>query len=218
MRVLTTVILVASCVLPPSLAQTRPDFSGVWFLDGWSTDVWPAELPYTDKGKEAQRVWAEAPENDPTHQCVFQLVRITSAPFPHELIQQDERVTILYENEHQVRRVFMDGRSHPDDSYPTLMGHSTGFWEGDSLVIDTVGVEAGYLRPQGYPHSDQIHVIEKRTLLEDGAKKRMEMTIIDSEYFYEPINLVYTYSRSQEDIQEYECEVREHLPAPSPDP
>ena len=132
---------------------------------------------------------------------------------PHEVIQQENRVTILYEYQHQVRRVFMDGRGHPEDSFPTLMGHSIGYWEGETLVVDTVGVEAGYLRPQGFPHGEQLHVVEKRTLINEGSKMRWEITITDPEYYREPINAAMNWSRTDEDIFDYDCIVRDHLPA-----
>jgi hypothetical protein len=191
-------------------ADELPDFSGVWAADKWATEPWPVKPPFTEKGQAEQDAWAADPLDDPTHLCVFHLVRITSAPFLHEIIQQDDRITILYEYQHQVRRVFLDGRNHPEDPLLSLMGHSTGKIEGNTLTIDTVGVEAGYLRPQAFPHGENIHVIEKHTLLEPG-KKRIEMTIDDPEYYREPIMVTMDWSKTDDEILDYDCRVRPHL-------
>ncbi len=163
-------VLLIGLRMPGVSAETVADFSGVWAADKWATEPWPVLPPYTDAGRAAQGAWDDDPLQDPTHLCVFHLVRIVSAPFPHEIIQQEDRITMLYEYQHQVRRVFLDGRDHPEDSWPTLMGHSVGRIEGDTLIIDTRGVEAGYLRPQGLPHTENLHIIEKHTLLGDGKK------------------------------------------------
>lgn len=167
-------------------SEGKPDFSGVWAMEGWSADEWNVKPPYTAAGLAAREAWQASPEDDPAQLCIFNLVRITSAPLPHEIIQQDNRVTLLYEYQHQVRRAFMDGRTHPEGTYPTLMGHSIGHWEGDTLVIEAVGMESRFLRPQGMPHSDSLRVIEQRTLLDDGQSKTLETIIIDPEYYTEP--------------------------------
>jgi hypothetical protein len=195
-----------------STAESTSDFSGVWAATRWATTPWPLEPPFTEAGKAAQEVWKNNNADDPTHRCIFHLVRITSAPFPHEIIQQDERITFLYEYQHQVRRVFLDGRPHPDENElpPSLMGHSTGVIEGDTLVIDTVGVEPGYLRPQGFPHTKNLHVIETHTLLEDG-KKKIEMTIDDPEFYREAFTAEMIWQKVDDEIYDYDCEVRNHL-------
>lgn len=197
-----------------SADETRPDFSGVWQMDAWSADVWPTEPPYTPAGRAAQDALLADPESDPAHMCIFQIGRIISAPMPHEVFQEDHRITIIYENEHQIRWVWMDGRKHPEPGMLTLMGHSIGWWEGNTLVIDTTGIEAGYLRPQGYPHTDKLHIIERHTPLEGGNKKRIEITIDDPDYYREPWTVNMVVSRIDGEIMDYNCRVREHLPPP----
>ena len=166
--------MILGLALPaPLFAQSSlPDFSGVWMLDGSATDPWPTEPPYTEAGRAAQEYWAAHPEEDSVHLCIFQLWRIASAPLPHEIIQQEDRITILYEYEHQVRRIYMDGRGHPEDEYPTLMGHSVGWWDGDTLVVETTNAEDGYLRPQGYPHTSGAVFTQRDTLLDGGQRRR----------------------------------------------
>lgn len=65
---------------------------------------------------------------------------------------------------HTYRTVFMDGRSHPEDLEPTNYGHSIGWWEGDTLVIDTVGYnEDFWFGRRGLPHTEQLHTVERFT-------------------------------------------------------
>lgn len=65
---------------------------------------------------------------------------------------------------HTFRTVYMDGREHPADYEPTNYGHSVGHWEGDTLVIDTVGfVEDFWLDRRGVPHTEQLHTVERFT-------------------------------------------------------
>jgi len=197
--------------------DTRPDFSGVWEMGTWITDIWEKnEPPFTAAGLAAQQAWEANPDNDPTHQCLFHLVRITSGPFLHQVIRLEEQIIILYEYDHQIRFVHMDGRDHPEDLYSSLMGHSIGWWEGDTLVIETTGVAEGYLRPQGYPHTENLRVIERHRLVGDGSKKEIEMTIIDPEYYSKPWVFTLPYSRVDADFDNYDCHIRPYLP-PDPD-
>ena len=96
--------------------------------------------------------------------------RIYLQPFPFEIVQTPKETLLLYEYDHTVRRVFTDGRTHPEDVTPTYMGDSIGHWEGDTFVVDTVGFNTKtWLDRVGHAHSDQLHVIErfKRVNLND---------------------------------------------------
>lgn len=65
---------------------------------------------------------------------------------------------------HTFRTIFMDGRGHPDDWLPTNYGHSIGWWDGDTLVIDTVGFnEDFWFERRGLPHTESLHLIERLT-------------------------------------------------------
>jgi hypothetical protein len=82
---------------------------------------------------------------------------------PLEILQEPDRVTILTEVAMQVRRVYMDGRGHPE-SYPhTRSGHSVARWEGDTLVVDTALLTEWYLRR--WPHSEDARITERFRLV-----------------------------------------------------
>ncbi|MGY8790369.1 MAG: hypothetical protein ACKVKR_08835, partial [Pseudomonadales bacterium] len=191
-------------------AQNKPDFSGTWEMEGWSAEEWDVEPPYTAAGLAAFQSWEADPLGDPAHQCVFSLVRITTAPMLHEIIQDEERIVMLYEYEHQVRRAYID-RPHPEDPYPTFMGYSNAAWEDDILVIEAVGLQEGYLRPQGVPHSDQLRVVETRTMLTDGNTLTLDTMIDDPVYFTKPWNVTTQWKKSDFEIMDYDCVSRPHI-------
>lgn len=87
---------------------------------------------------------------------------------------------------HTFRTVFMDGRSHPARVAPSYYGHSVGWWEGDTLVIDTVGYNEGFwLDRMGAPHTEALHTIERLTRT-DAAFLQYEMTIEDPNVYTAP--------------------------------
>jgi len=91
--------------------------------------------------------------------------RAMATPYPAEIIQDRDRIIVIFEGGgHVWREIHMDGREHPENVNPTYFGHSVGHWEGDTLVIDTVGYnEKTWLDYSGYMHTEQLHTIERIT-------------------------------------------------------
>jgi hypothetical protein len=80
---------------------------------------------------------------------------------------------------HTYRTVYMDGRGHPRELTPTFYGHSIGWWEGDTLVIDSTGFnEAFWLDRRGLPHTSRLHTLERFTRVDAGTI-RYEVTVDD---------------------------------------
>jgi hypothetical protein len=94
-----------------------------------------------------------------------------------ELLQRPDKVTILYDYNHQVRHVRMY-QSHPAQVTPSWYGDSVGHYEGDTLVIDTVGFKVGpfsMVDRFGTPHTTALHVVERYRLLDyEAAKEGLE--------------------------------------------
>ncbi len=121
-------------------------------------------------------------------------------------------MTLLYENDHEVRRVFMDGRKHPKDLDTTTMGHSIGWWEGNTLVIETVGLRAGWFRPEGVPYTEQARVLERLTLDGSGNKIHVALTLEDPEYYVKPVDVTREFTRMPDgEILEDFCVVSDYL-------
>lgn len=108
--------------------------------------------------------------------------RMFHTPYGFEIIDRPEQQEILFLSvgaPHSWRIVYMDGRPHPDNPRPTWFGHSVGHWEGDTLVIDSVGFnERFWLTREGIPHTAQLHLTE-RISRPDFNTLRYEATIDD---------------------------------------
>ena len=84
------------------------------------------------------------------------------------------------------RVIYLDGRQHPKDLTPSYYGHSIGHWEGDTLVVDTVGFnEKFWMERQGAPHTDRLHLIERFTRT-DSLNMKIEITIDDPGAYTRP--------------------------------
>ena len=107
------------------------------------------------------------------------------------------------------RVIYMDGRKHPDsdDFIPTFLGHSVGHWEGDTLVVDSVGFnEQFWFARAGYPHTESLHLIERITRVDYNTLK-YEATIDDPKAYTKPWtggHLIYW--TPDEDFEEYFCQ------------
>lgn len=124
---------------------------------------------------------------DPTSRCVFPgIPRMNSSPYPMEILQLPDRVVFLYEYMHNFRVIWTDGREHRPTWPTTLMGDSIGWWEGDTLVIDTVNLSGKtWLDFHGNRHSDELHVIERWRRM-SAHELWYEATIDDPTLYTEP--------------------------------
>ena len=180
------------------------DLSGVWtmraapaqrrFLGSTYTQEPPEMTPWG-----TEKYMATKPSNGPrTHslketddpvlkQCLPPgTPRIYLQPFPVQFVQAAKEIIMIYEYDHTVRQIFLDGRAHPADILPTYMGHSIGKWDGDSLVVDTVGFnEKTWLDRDGHPHSDQLHVVERFHRL-DRDNMQIDITMEDAKALAKP--------------------------------
>jgi len=87
---------------------------------------------------------------------------------------------------HTFRTVYMDGRSHPANFDPTYYGHSIGWWEGDTLVIDTVGYNTGFWPDRmGLPHTTRLHTVERLTRL-NATQMKYQITFDDPGAYTKP--------------------------------
>jgi hypothetical protein len=139
--------------------------------------------------------------------------RQMATPFPMEIIQlpEEDRIIIIFEGgAHVWREVYMDGRPHPpNDSIQsgTYMGHSVGRWEGDTLVIDSVGYNEGtWLDQWGHPHTDQLHVIERITRPNKNTL-HYEATIDDPAAYTKPWTIAWDIQwAAKQELREYICQ------------
>ncbi len=187
------------------------DLSGVWAVRG-SADI--AATPAYNPA--FQKVWQERRKDlkaqDPATYCLPNgVVRVTNLPY--KIVQTDKLVVILSEgNTHSFRRVFLDGRAHNLDLEPEAWtGDSIGKWEGDILVVDTIGFnDRTWLDSTGKPHSEAMRVVERYrrvspTLLE------IQYTVEDSKALTKPLTFTRTFDAVNRDLQEQFCTHLNHL-------
>ena len=142
------------------------------------------------------------------------------SPFGVEFVDLPETQTILQfdGNLHTWRIIYMDGREHPDDLVSSYYGHSVGHWEGDTLVIDTVGFnERFWMDRQGMPHTDRLHLIERLTRTNFGTMQ-YEMTIDDPGAYTETWKTGFFLEWVDEELYEYICQENNQAIALEMDP
>ena len=152
-----------SGVAKAQTAGSIPDLTGVWMERKFQPKMYlngdPPLLSWAETKFKAINVTTD----DPNLDCLPEGVpRVMFIPLPMEIIQIPGRVLMVQEAWSQWRRIYTDGRQHPKDLDATFMGHSIGKYEGDTLVVDTIGFnEKTWLDHVGLPHSDALHVVER---------------------------------------------------------
>jgi hypothetical protein len=138
--------------------------------------------------------------------------RIMRSPYPMEVVVTPEQTWILAEFKHEIRRIYTDGRKAPADLDPTYEGYSTGHWEGDTLVFDTVGLKAGTVDSGGIEHSDALTLHERmRRVSADTLEDVITMT--DPKVFTKPWTVTRQYKMHKDwEIKEFTCEENDRNP------
>jgi len=136
---------------------------------------------------------------DPMGSCIIPhgMPRIMGGgPGPTEIIVTPEQTTMIWDYMNEMRRIYTDGRPHPaaGEFEPTVMGHSIGHWEGQTLVVDTRFMRKGIYDRSGAPHSDQVHLME-RIARTDPDTLEFQMTIEDPVMLTAPWHVTRTFRR-----------------------
>ena len=185
----------------PRTRDGKPDFSGVW---NSNDDPNPEEPSMLAWAAALSKKWLENNLRDSPSGFCLPGGPLVTGPLLYRIVQTPALFLTLMEDVVAVRQVFLDGRGHPKELNPTWMGHSIGHWEGNTLAIDTVGMnDKSWLNV--YPHTEQLHLIEhyRRT---DFAHLQMDITIEDPGAFTRPwtIHSVWNLAPGEE-IGEYVC-------------
>jgi hypothetical protein len=135
--------------------------------------------------------------------------------FPMEILETPGQITIIQEAFTQVRRIYLDAPPiAPQDAEPRFSGHSTGKWEGDTLVVQTVGIKET-TRFRNTPHSMNMRITERMRLVNDEIMQN-QVTIDDPQYLTKPWTWTWMYKRwPGYKIQEYVCEDNRYFEDPS---
>ena len=187
--------LVAGVAAGEAAAQARPDLTGLWLSPAADISVLllpGEEISLTPYGAERYKKVDMA--NSPSYKCLpYGPTRGMQSTNPYYIVQTPDLITIVTEHI-DFRMIYMDGRKHPEDilDYPEWMGHSIGRWEGDTLVIETIGMrEETWLDTSGFEHSAMLKVTERIQKTGPDAL-RIAVTIEDPIFYTKP----FTYARN----------------------
>jgi len=196
----------------------KPDLSGVWQVEGSSRkELEPYLLPGGENGlgeddgsKYFINFFADFPFGkepfQPAAAAAFR-ERMQSGrkpptlcpppnmpaedivPGPFKIVSTPGLVMMLYESDYRFRQIYTDGRKHPSDPQPSWLGYSTGKWDGDWFVIDTVGFnDKGVLDAMGHFHSESMHLTE-RLHRRDFGHMDFEITVDDPKTYTKPVTV-----------------------------
>ncbi len=211
----------------PRTSDGQPDLSGIWQVLNRANDnvlahsasadgpaglgvVVGDEIPYRPEAL-AQKAenFANRATLDTEASCYLPGVpRITYMPFPFQIVQLPNMVTVLYEYAHAIRYLYTNGSEHPEGPINWWMGDSRAHWDGDTLVVDVVHfTDATWFDRTGNYHSDALHVVERYSLI-DSDHMQYEATIEDPNVFTRPWTMQMTlYRRTEPNFQllDYDC-------------
>jgi hypothetical protein len=169
----------------PRTREGKPDLSGVWYAQRTVDPGKPSPLPWADVLQRERA--ANNSKDSPGAHCLPRGLTNAGALFPYKLVQTPALLVMIFEDDTPShRQVFLDGRGHPRDPNPNWMGHSIGHWEGDDLVVDTVGFnDQSWLDNIGHPHTEMLHITE-RFHRADLGHLEIEFTIEDPGAYSKP--------------------------------
>jgi hypothetical protein len=215
-------------LVPNAFSQqaAHPDFSGVWRtvrgpaapVPKGSTLRWvpgPGEMPpfvpeYLEKFKKVQQSRETgSEETEPEANCLPPGMPYHAwAEYGLEIVQGRDKIALFSEWMDGYRRIYLDGRKVPSDWDPSYYGYSTGRWEGDTLVVETVGLrEDTVLDRYGSPHSDSMRIVERIRLV-DPTTLENKFTVHDPKAFTKPWEYTVTYRRAaagNDELRENTC-------------
>jgi hypothetical protein len=223
-----------SALAPANIAKSRPkapfDLTGNWFIDvSTNPEAWRFGPPYPALTAASQVHWDAAKKataegkvyRDDIGQCwPAGLPLIMTRYWPMAMIQIPTAVYMISGFMNSVRIVYLDGRSHtdPDIIVRTYNGESIGHWEGDTMVVDTIGFRGDHhWMDQGgvaIPAGEQLHIVERIRLISDGKQLEIDYTMTDPEHWVGEWKSTKRFNRvNDEDIQEVSClpDLNEHL-------
>jgi hypothetical protein len=210
----------------PKMRDGKPDLSGLWLPDntpgvrGTNGEPLPGhfisvtlgvkdeDVPFTPEGLAIYRKnLAGQGKDDPGAFChPMGMPSVNTAPVPYKIIQTPGLIAVLYEGDTVFRQIFTDGRKLPEVTIPSWLGYSVGHWEGNALVVDTIGFnDKSWLDRIGHTHTDALHVVEKFRR-SDAGHLTIEMTLEDPRTFTRPITFTQAATlRTEGDLLEYFC-------------
>lgn len=197
-------------------ANLPVDISGVWQVTKYERSIRTSDGKRPPLKPEAVAVYERnlverkelKPQSDMSRCVPPGVPRAMWAPFPIMILQTPRKITLIHEYQHLLRHVYMDEPlPDPADLDPTYMGESVGRWEGDTLVVETIGFnDKTVLDRDGMPHSKDMRVTERLRLIDDGKRLEDVITIDDPHTYTQPWTARVVFERKPGvQLKEYNC-------------
>lgn len=207
---IAAVILTGLMLLPGQVAMaqdsTPGDVSGVWWVTEYSPNIdvqGGGGIPYNEEGSALYARNIAGLENGSLEDeartiCTPDGVpRILGNPYPFKIVHTPDQTTVLYELNDVYRIILMDRPQLSEQELfvlPYYSGHSIGYWEGDTLVVETTGYkDKTLLDATGAPHSYEMLTVERYRTINDGTQLENVVTITDPLFLTEPMTVRYVY-------------------------
>lgn len=200
----------------PRTSEGKPDLSGVWasepapaspnsafagetfadllFISKYALNIFadlkPGEAPMKPgTATLVQERTATQHRDSPTSHCLPGGVPFSTLIAPFKIIQTPIEIVMLLEDNNPPRQIYLDGRPLPKDPEPSWMGYSSGKWDGDTLVVDTIGFQdRSWIDSVGHPRSEGMRVTE-RFHRRDFGHMDLEVTFNDPKYYTRPFTV-----------------------------
>jgi len=187
-------------IIPPSVRTSQFWNLGASFKDGLPFQPWAAEL-------HRQRAASNSIDNPDAHCLPLGVMQLHTHGQPRKMVQTPGLIVIIYEANAGLRQIFTDGRPLPTDAEPWWFGYSTGKWQGDTLVVESVKFrDLGWLDVEGSPLTESGKIIE-RFRRPDFGHLEIEVTIDDPKAYTKPWTVtVYQRIMLDTDLIEFICQ------------
>jgi hypothetical protein len=229
---------------PAPRVNGRPDLSGVWqaertpaaeYAKALGPQFTQLQIDYHDITRNFVSVFWGMPPGDgplrpeaaailkqrltsgeefPSAACLPASVPATMNVLAFKMIQTPNQIVVVFENGDPVRQIHTDGRTLPKDPDPSWMGYSVGHWQGDTLVVDTIGITPrAWLDVIGHPRSENMRITE-RYRRRDVGRMDFEVSLDDPKYYTRPFGYTATMTLLPDtDVLEYVCTENQKLRA-----
>lgn len=149
--------------------------------------------------------------DSPANRCLpLGISQSELTPLPYKIVQTPSLMLMVFEAETTFRQIFLDGRKPAADPNPSYMGYSTGNWDGDTLVVDSIGFnDRTWLDAIGHGHSEDLHLTE-RLRRRDAGHLDISITFDDPKMYLKPWTISFTNELiTDSDVFEYVCNENE---------
>ena len=198
-------VAVLATAVAAAAEAPKPDFSGVWTIyrppgvaaapGRADTGAFPRDPPFTAEAKAKiaeYRSLIEPQGLTPGGACVgygMPSAMLSSGGYPMEWIQRPEQITVIYEAHSEIRRIYVGGPPNEKDMIPGRDGNSYAHWEGNTLVVETIGLKEAV--DQASAHSDKAKIVERYSIGKDDSGRKVltaEMTLTDPVFYTKAVS------------------------------